>query len=66
MTLSHFLDSFIVLSSGSDGDDDAVLGLFLGGLRDDDAAGRLALALLNLDQDTIAEGFYLHTIPPEK
>ena len=56
---------------GPDGDDLAFLGLFLGGVGDDDAALGLLLAFEALDHDPVVQGtkrhidFFLGSGPPD-
>src|SRR5699024_9017347 len=48
--------ALVVEAAGADGDDLALLGLLLRGVRDDQAGGRGLLGLERLDDDTILEG----------
>ena len=52
-------DSLVVLRTRAYRHDHAVLRLFLRGLGNDNPAGRLVLAFLDLDEDAIAEWLYL-------
>ena len=50
----------LVAGAGADGDDLALLGLLGCGVRDDDAAGRLGLALDAANDDAVVQRTELH------
>jgi hypothetical protein len=52
----------LVAAAGADGDDFALRGLLFGGVRNDDAAGRLFLGIDALDDDPVMKRSKLHTI----
>ena len=47
-------------AAGADGQDLALLGLLLGGVGDDQAAGRGLLGLVGPDDDAVFEGLQVH------
>src|SRR6516162_10893446 len=52
----------LVTAAGPDGNDFALRRLFLGGVRDDDTAGRFLLGIDALDDDAVMKRTKLHTI----
>src|SRR5262249_18137764 len=54
----------VVAATRADGDDLALRGLLLSGVRDDDAAGRLFFGLDAPDDDTVVKRTKLHGGPP--
>ena len=46
----------VIEAAGADGDDFALLRLFLGGVRDDEAAGRHFILLERGDDDAVGQG----------
>jgi len=54
----------LVAAAGADGDDLALGGLLLGGVGNDDAAGRLFLGIDALDDHAVVKRAKLHGILP--
>src|SRR5437764_3388504 len=54
--------AIIVAAARAYGDDLALRGFFLGGVRNDDATGRLTLGLDALDDDAVVERTKLHGV----
>ena len=52
----------LAATAGADGDDFTLLGLFLGGVRDDEAAGGGGLSFAGTDHDAVLEGLQAHSI----
>ncbi len=52
----------LVTATGADGDDLALRGLYLGGVWNDDAAGRLLLGIDALDDDAVVKRTKLHGV----
>src|SRR5689334_11796277 len=55
----------LVAATRADGDDLALRGFFLGGIRNDDAASGFFLGLNALDDDTVVKRAELHGNPPQ-
>ena len=53
-----------IARAGADGDDFAFLGLFLGGVGDDDAAGGLLVAFDAADDHAVMQGTEFHFHAP--
>ena len=60
LTSSALILPVLVAGAGADGDDFALLRLFLGGVGNDDAAGGLGVFLEPLDDDAVVERTELH------
>src|SRR5579862_3440881 len=54
----------LIASTRTNGDNLALLGLFLGGVRNDDASGALCLGFDTLDHDTIVKRTEFHEVLP--
>ena len=52
----------LAATAGADGDDFTLLGLFLGGVRDDETAGGGGLSFAGADHDAVLEGLQAHSI----